>query len=160
MNAIALEGLIFYHGNEATLCVERVNMRLESDKFKKLNPSWSPSLNFIVKSDDLISGLPGEELVRQGLADFQAGLCTIPSCLVRIARPRLSRAGLMPQSVPGQSCEPELELYGLLKLERGDGYSRYNALLRELVSFENALDRRNRKAKTLKVAALAPSLQS
>ncbi|HEX3720768.1 MAG TPA: hypothetical protein VH595_22690 [Verrucomicrobiae bacterium] len=99
-----------------------------------------------MKTDDLLSGLPGEELVRQGLADFQAGRCTIPSCLVRIARPRLSRAGLMPQNVPGECSEAELQLYGLLKLEGGDAYSRYNALLRELVSFENALDRRNRTA--------------
>ena len=95
--------------------------------------------------DDLINGLPGEELVRQGLADFQSGLCTIPACLVRIARPRLSRAGLMPPSVPGEFTEPELQLYDLLKREGGDAYSRYNALLRELVSFENALDRRNRR---------------
>jgi hypothetical protein len=100
-----------------------------------------------MSADDLMSGLPGEKLVRQGLADFQSGLCTIPACLVRIARPRLSRAGLMPPSVPGASFEPELELYDLLKLERGDAYSRYNALLRELISFENALDRRNRKTK-------------
>lgn len=100
-----------------------------------------------MKTDDLVSGLPGEQLVRQGLADFQDGICTIPACLVRIARPRLSRAGLMPQSVPGQFSESELQLYGLLKLERGDAYSRYNALMRELVSFENALDRRNRKTK-------------
>jgi len=100
-----------------------------------------------MNTDDLISGLPGEKLVRQGLADFQAELCTIPACLVRIARPRLSRAGLMPQSVPGQFSEPELQLYGLLKLENGDAYSRYNALLRELVSFENALDRRISKIK-------------
>ncbi len=99
-----------------------------------------------MKTDDLINGLPGEKLVRRGLADFQSGLCTIPSCLVRIARPRLSRAGLMPQSVHGQFSEPELQLYDLLKLQGGDAYSHYNALLRELVSFENALDRRNAKA--------------
>ena len=84
-----------------------------------------------MNTDDLMSGLPGEELVRQGLADFQAGLHTIPSCLVRIARTRLSRSGLMPPSVPGQFSEYELQLYGLLKVEGGDAYSRYNALLRE-----------------------------
>lgn len=95
----------------------------------------------------MIRGLPGETLVRQGLADFQAGLCTIPACLVCIARPRLSRAGLMPESLPVQFSESELQLYGLLKTEGGDAYSRYNSLLRELVSFENALDRRTRKAK-------------
>jgi len=98
-----------------------------------------------MKTDDLVSGLPGENLVRQGLADFASGRCTIPGCLVRMARPRLSRAGLMPPGVPGQSDESELALYGLLKLEKGDPYSRYNALVRELVSFENALDRRTRE---------------
>jgi hypothetical protein len=101
----------------------------------------------MMKTDELISGLPGEQLVRQGLADDQSGLCTIPACLVRIARPRLSRAGLMPPSIPGQHSNHELQLYGLLKLERGDAYSRYNALIRELVSFENALDRRIRMTK-------------
>ena len=50
----------------------------------------------------------------------------------------------MPQCLPGQFPEPELQLYELLKREGGDAYSRYNALVRELVSFENALDRRNR----------------
>ena len=100
-----------------------------------------------MKTDELISGLPGEIMVRQGLADFQARLCTIPSCLVRIARPRLSRAGLMPLSIPGEFSEPELQLYHLLKLEHGDAYSRYNALVRELVSFENALDRRIRRTR-------------
>jgi hypothetical protein len=98
-----------------------------------------------MKTDDLISGLPGENLMRQGLADFQSGLCTVPTCLVRIARPRLSLAGLMPPSVPGQSSESELQLYDLLQREGGDAYSRYNALIRELVSFENALDRRKQK---------------
>ena len=98
-----------------------------------------------MKTDDLMNGLPGEKLVRQGLADFQSGLNTIPSCLVRIARPRLSRAGLMPPRRAGESSEAELELYSLLKKEAGDAYSRYNALLRELISFENALDHRFRK---------------
>jgi len=96
-------------------------------------------------TDDLMTGLPGEKLVCQGLADFQSGLCTIPACLVRIARPRLSRAGLITPIVQGQDSEPELELYDLLKREGGDAYSRYNALVRELVSFENALDGRRRK---------------
>jgi hypothetical protein len=100
----------------------------------------------LMETDDLISGLPGEKRVRQGLADFQSGLTTIPACLVRMARPRLSSAGLMPPSVPGQYSEAELQLYNLLKLEGGDAYARSNALVRELVSFENALDRRNRKA--------------
>jgi len=42
--------------------------------------------------------------------------------------------------------EAELVLYRLLRAEGGDSYSRYNSLLRELVSFEQALDRRQTKA--------------
>jgi hypothetical protein len=95
-----------------------------------------------MKTPDLLNGLPGEMLVRQGLADFHAGLRTVPACLVCIARPRLYRAGLMPESVPDQFADAEIQLYRLLQREDGDAYSRYNALLRELVSFENALDRR------------------
>ena len=87
-------------------------------------------------------GLPGESLVRAGLADLEAGRRTIPACLVWIARSRLNRAGLEWQTNVQLSEEPELELYGLLRTKGADAYSRYNALLRELVSFESALDRR------------------
>jgi hypothetical protein len=97
-----------------------------------------------MKTDDLIAGLPGEALLREGLADFQSGRCTIPACLVGIARSRLTRAGLVQRDVAPVPVEPELQLYRLLRREGGDAYSRYNALVRELVSFEAALDRRNR----------------
>lgn len=40
----------------------------------------------------------------------------------------------------GFDLTAELDLYELLGQEEGDPYSRYNALLRELVSFERALD--------------------
>jgi hypothetical protein len=53
----------------------------------------------------------------------------------------------MPQSTPALSSDHELQLYDLLKREGSDAYSRYNALLRELVSFENALDWRMEKTK-------------
>jgi hypothetical protein len=100
-------------------------------------------------TDDLIVGLPGEALMREGLADFQSGRCTIAACLVGIARTRLSRAGLLPGGFAGQLPESELQLYRLLRQEGGDAYSRYNALVRELVSFEQALDRRqNEKLKS------------
>jgi len=94
--------------------------------------------------DDLMAGLPGEILVRQGLVDFQAGRCTIPACLVTMASPRLVGAGGLPPIDAGRISEPELQLYRLLRQQGGDAYSRYNALLRELVSFEQALDRRQR----------------
>jgi hypothetical protein len=96
-----------------------------------------------MKTNDLslICGLPGEPLVRQGLADLQAGKPTAPAWLVSIARSRLGQAGLLDGSTPSPA-EPELQLYRLLRREGGDAYSRYNALLRELISFEQALDRR------------------
>ena len=93
-------------------------------------------------NDDLLTGLPGEELVRQGLADVNAGRCTIAACLVSIGRPRLQKAGLIHGNPPLLQAGAELELFRLLRQEGGDAYSRYNALLRELVSFEQALDRR------------------
>jgi hypothetical protein len=95
-------------------------------------------------TNELLTGLPGEALVRQGLADANGGRCTIPACLVFIARPRLQRAGLIHGDRPMLPTDAELELYRLLRQEGGDAYSRYNALLGELVSFEQALDRRVR----------------
>jgi hypothetical protein len=93
-------------------------------------------------ANDLVTGLPGETLVRNGLADLKAGRRTVFACLVDIARPRLTHARLISAASPPPSSEPELELYRLLRDEGGDAYSRYNSLVRELVSFEMALDRR------------------
>ena len=98
-----------------------------------------------MKTIDLISGLPGESLVRQGLADLRSGKRTAPAYLVTIARSRLESAGLLSGADMPLCTEPELELYRLLRREEGDAYSRYNALLRELVSFEQALDHRFRR---------------
>jgi hypothetical protein len=100
-----------------------------------------------MKTRDSIAGLPGEALVRQGLADFQSSRRTIPACLVAIAGPRLYRAGLISQRASDFLREPELQLYRLLHQEGGDAYSRYNSLLRELVSFEQALDHRQSRLK-------------
>lgn len=101
-----------------------------------------------MKPNDLMVGLPGEEIVRQGLADTDAGRCTIPACLIAIGSPRLRRAGLLRRELPSLQTDTELQLYRLLRQAGGDAYSRYNALLRELVSFEQALDRRTRAIET------------
>ena len=95
-----------------------------------------------MKTNDPIANLPGGLLVLEGLADFRSGRCTIPACLVAIAKSRLTGAGLIADAANGQFPDPERQLYGLLRQEKGDAYSRYNALLRELISFEQALDRR------------------
>ena len=96
-------------------------------------------------NDELIENLPGADMIREGIKDFIARRLTISSCLVRIASPRLSKAGLIPQ--PAESdINAELDLYEILSKEGKNAYSRYNALIRELVSFEHCLDQRLSKS--------------
>ena len=79
--------------------------------------------------------LPGGELIRQGLNDLAASTETVPSLLVSIGAPRLRRLGI---EVPDPAFdEPEHRLYRRLARENPDSaHSRYNALIRRLVSFE------------------------
>ncbi len=94
-----------------------------------------------MRTDNWRETLPGGQLVAAGLADYQAGRCSVPGCLVSIARTRLTQAGLLPEEIANPFPEPERQLYQLLREAGGDAYSRYNALVRELVSFEQSLDR-------------------
>jgi hypothetical protein len=82
------------------------------------------------------SGLPGEELVRKGLSDLKQCGESLEALLVSIGAPRLKAFGYrVPPSFPA----PEHRLYGLLAAEDSDSaHSRYNALVRRLVSFERA----------------------
>ena len=94
-----------------------------------------------------MSGLPGEDLIREGLADLAAGAATKPAMLVLIGAPRLRRLGLrIPDppagwfTTPGPAY-PEHRLYELLALDGADAaHSRYNSLVRTLVSFERAAE--------------------
>lgn len=80
---------------------------------------------------------PGEDLIREGLLDLAAGRRTAAAWLVSIGAPRLRRGGI---DVPAPLLEPEHGLYDLLSREHPDSaHGRYNALLRRLVSFEQAL---------------------
>ena len=81
--------------------------------------------------------LPGAELVQRGLADLERGIESLESLLVSIGAPRLRSVGV---SVPPSTfTQPELRLYEKLSREYGDGaHSRYNALIRRLVSYERA----------------------
>jgi len=80
---------------------------------------------------------PGHELIEKGLHDLENGRETVESLLVRIGGPRLRSLGF---DVPPSSGElPEHLLYKLLAAENSDSaHSRYNALVRRLVSFERA----------------------
>jgi len=83
-------------------------------------------------------GLPGAELVHEGLIDVAEGRETVASLLVLIGAPRLRRLGL---SIPETQLQPEHALYKLLAQSEPDSaHSRYNALIRTLVSFERAAE--------------------
>jgi hypothetical protein len=83
--------------------------------------------------------LPGAELVEQGISDLEQGVESVGSLLVSIGAPRLRRLGF---ELPDGFTMPEHRLYALLRAEHGDGaHSRYNALVRRLVSFERAATR-------------------
>ena len=81
-------------------------------------------------------GLPGAELVEEGLRDLVEGVESVPSLLVSIGAPRLRQLQI---EVTAPLPSPEHRLY--LRLQESDpdsAHSRYNALLRRLVSFERA----------------------
>lgn len=82
---------------------------------------------------------PGQELIEKGLADLALGRETVESLLVEVGGSRLRRLGY---TVPKRAGEmPEHRLYHLLAAEDPDSaHSRYNALIRRLVSFEHAAE--------------------
>jgi len=85
-----------------------------------------------------MSGLPGEELVRKGVVDLEQGIESVEALLVSIGAPRLERLGYRITS-PIESFE--LRLYELFaKDDSNSAHSRYNALVRRLVSFERAAE--------------------
>ena len=82
--------------------------------------------------------LPGEELVRAGIEDLGRGVESVESLLVSIGAPRLARLGF---EIPSPLPSPERRLYELLAREDSNAaHSRYNALVRRLVSFERAAE--------------------
>ncbi|HJQ75398.1 MAG TPA: hypothetical protein VJ814_10940 [Gaiellaceae bacterium] len=84
--------------------------------------------------------LPGEDLVQRGLKDLAAGVESVESLLVSIGSPRLAALGL---PVENAFPSPEHRLYKLLAAEEPDSaHSRYNALVRRLVSYESAAELR------------------
>lgn len=82
--------------------------------------------------------LPGADLIAAGIADLAAGRHSEAALLVSIGAPRLRRLGV---AVPETIAEPEKQLYALLSRADPDAaHSRYNALIRRLVSCERALE--------------------
>jgi hypothetical protein len=88
--------------------------------------------------------LPGSEIVQQGLNDLVLNKKTIPALLVSIGHPKLRSLGF---EIANPIPDPEKKLYQLLSSMHGNAaHSRYNALIRRLVSFERALARARSKS--------------
>jgi hypothetical protein len=87
----------------------------------------------------MFDAFPGYPLVREGLKDLEVQRESIPALLVLVGAPRLRKLGI---AVPATNLtEPEHRLYAKLAAEDSDSaHSRYNALIRELVSFERAAE--------------------
>ena len=82
--------------------------------------------------------LPGGDLIKSGLSDLANGKNTVPALLVSIGSPRLETLGI---HVLHPLPSPEKELYRQLSMDNSDAaHSRYNALIRRLVSFERAYE--------------------
>lgn len=83
--------------------------------------------------------LPGEDLIEAGVRDLNDGRETVEALLVSIGAYRLRRVGLkLPDDLPPN---PEHRLYDLLsQTDEDSAHSRYNALIRKLVSYERAAE--------------------
>lgn len=82
------------------------------------------------------SDLPGFEMVEAGLRDLAEGRCTVAALVVSIGAPRLRLLGI---EVESPLPDAEHALYQLLARDDPDAaHSRYNALVRRLVSFERS----------------------
>lgn len=86
-----------------------------------------------------LSAFPGGDLIRKGLEDLATGRDSEAALLVLIGAPRLRRLGF---DIPKRDAQPaEHRLYELLAASDPDSaHSRYNALIRRLVSFERAAE--------------------
>jgi hypothetical protein len=85
------------------------------------------------------SALPGEDLIEAGVRDLREQRETVAALLVAIGAPRLRRLDVdLPDVLPE---DPERRLYELLAKDEPDSaHSRYNALIRRLVSYERAAE--------------------
>ena len=84
----------------------------------------------------MTGALPGADIVSEGLQDLASRRETTAALLVSIGSPRLRLLGW---AIPFVFDQPEERLYQRLAAEYGNGaHSRYNALIRQLVSFQRA----------------------
>jgi len=96
-----------------------------------------------------LNNLPAADLIREGLADLAGRRESVASYLVQIGSPKMRRCGIEVPVSDEDALEADHRLYAFLGREHGnDAHRRYNALLRELVSFERALEARRARMTT------------
>lgn len=85
-----------------------------------------------------MEALPGAELISDGLAALHAGEESESALLVALAAPRLRGLGV---DVPaGAEDGAAHRLYARLSERHEDPHSRYNALIRRVVSYAHAVE--------------------
>jgi hypothetical protein len=95
-----------------------------------------------------LAGLPGAELVTQGLEDLACGKTSEFSLLLLVAEPRLRPLGLEINTARLPITQPSTyALYDYLEARAdNDAHSQYNSLLRRMDSLANALERESSRA--------------
>lgn len=98
--------------------------------------------------DDDFEGLPGAELVRQGLRDLRAGELSEYALLMLVAGPRLRGLGIDLPKRDDVLRPFEHRFYEELERTHSAGaYSQYNSLIWRIVSFARALAREQAQSK-------------
>ena len=87
--------------------------------------------------------IAGADLVAKGLEALGRGELSVEALLVAVGAPRLRSLGLAVCAPTNMPRHPELALYQAIeRAHPEDAHTRYNALIRRLVSFEHELERR------------------
>lgn len=90
---------------------------------------------------EISEALPGGDLIREGLRDLERGVESVPALLVLVGATRLRELGIKVDDPFDRDGFAEHRLYDLLASDDPDSaHSRYNALIRRLVSFERAAE--------------------
>jgi len=122
----------------ATTSGRHKHVFLQCDAFRQLSPGTALHLEAEQgRVAVAFSRLPGSDMIESGIADLTNGVKSVAALLVSIGARSLRQSGYtLPPTIP----EPEHALYLLLARDDPDSaHSRYNALVRRLVSFERAL---------------------
>jgi len=87
--------------------------------------------------EQLPPSLPGYEIIAPGYEDLKQNRETVGALLLSMSRPNLERMGIF---LPAVIQEPDVKLYRFLQKEHDDNaHSRYNSLIRLLISFEKTI---------------------